>query len=84
MELGVVNALAHIVTVVRVGRGRGQEWLPCARVLWNWLHNPRSNPAAQRNAGVARSERRALQVNGFHSYLEQPVRVGGDVRLHMA
>ena len=77
-------ALAPSVIAVGAGWSRSQEWMPCARVLWNSLHRPRSNPAAQRNDVVAGSERRPLQVNRIHGDLEQPVRVGGCVRLHMA
>jgi len=79
----VINALAHSVTVVGAGRSRSQEWLSCARVLWNSLHSPRSNHTAQRNDGVAGQERRSLQVNRIHGDLEQPSRVGGRGRLHM-
>ena len=81
----MVNALAHTVTVsVGASWSRSQEWLPCARVLWNSLYRSRSNDTAQGNDGVAGSERRALQVNGIHGDLEQPVRVGRYGRLHMA
>jgi hypothetical protein len=81
----VVNALAHSVTVsVRASWSRSQEWLPCARVLWNSLHRPRSNATAQRDDGMAGSERRSLQVNGIHGDLEQSGGVGGISRFHMA
>ena len=78
------NALARSITAAWAGWSRSQEWMPCARILWNRLYSPRSNAAAQGNDGVARSERRPLQVNGIHSHLEQSVRVGGFIRLHMA
>jgi len=80
----VINALASSVTAVGASWSRSQEWLSCARVLWDSLHGSRSNPAAQRDDGVARSERRSLQVNRIRGYLEQPVRVGGHSRFHMA
>ena len=80
----MIHALAHTVTAVRAGWSRSQEWMPCARVLWDSLHSPRSNDTAQRNDGVAGSERRPLQINRIHGDLEQPVRVGGHGRLHMA
>jgi len=82
-KLGM-NALAHPITVAWAGRSRSQEWLSCARVLWDRLHSPRPNHTAQRNDGVAGSERRSLQVNRIHGDLEQPSRVGGRGRLHMA
>ena len=80
----MTHALAHTVTAVGASWSRSQEWLLCARVLWDWIHSPRPHAAAQRNDGVARSKRRSLQVNGIHSYLEQLVRVGGRFRFHMA
>jgi len=79
----MTNALVYIVTVVGAGGSRSQERVPRARVLWNSLHSPRSNPAAQRNDGVARQECALLQVNRIHGDLEQPSRVGGHGRLHM-
>jgi len=80
----MTNALVHSVTVVGADGSRSQEWLPCARVLWNSLHSPRPYAAAQGDDGVARSERGSLQINRLHSHLEQPSRVGGHGRLHMA
>jgi hypothetical protein len=79
-----MNALAHSVTAVGAGRSHGQEWMPCPRILRDCLHSPRSNHTAQRNDGVARQERRPLQVNRIHGDLEQFGRVGGYSRLHMA
>jgi len=79
-----MNALDHIITVAWASWSRSQEWMPCARILWDRLHSPRSDRAAQTDDGMAGSERRSLQVNGIHSHLEQPVRVGGCVRFHMA
>jgi len=75
--------MAHTVTVVGAGRSRSQEWMPCARVLWNSLHRSRSDHTAQRDAGVAGSERKSLQVNRIHGDLEQSGGVGGRGRLHM-
>jgi len=79
-----MNALAHTLTAVGAGGSRGQEWLSCARVLWNSVHSPRPYTAAQGDDGVARSERPALQVNRIRGDLEQPVRVGWFSRFHMA
>ena len=80
----MINALAHTVTAVGASWGRSQEWLLCARVLRDSVYGSRSDRTAQRNDGVVESKRRSLQVNGLHSYLEQPVRVGGCGRFHMA
>ena len=80
----MTNAMASFVTVVGASWSRSQEWLLCTRVLWNWLHNARPHRAPQRDDGVARSERRTLQVNGLPCNLEQPVRVGGISRFNMA
>ena len=79
-----MNALAPTLTAVGAGGSRSQEWVPRPRVLWDWLHNARPDATAQRNDGVARSKRSALQVNGLHSYLEQSSRMGGYSRFHMA
>jgi len=80
----MTNAMASFVTVVGASWSRSQEWLLCARVLWNWLHGSRPDRASQRDDGVARSKRRPLQVNRLLGYLEQPVRVGGISRLNVA
>ncbi len=72
-----MNALAHSVTAVGAGWSRSQERLLCARVLWDWLHNPRSDSTAQGDDGLAHPQRRALQDFGLHGYLEQPARLGG-------
>ena len=78
-------ALAPSATVaVGASWSRSQEWLPCARVLWDRLHSPRPNSTAQRNDGVARQERSVLQINGVHSHLEQSGRMGRYGRFHMA
>jgi len=79
----MTNALAHIVTVVGAGGSRSQERVPRARVLWDCLHSPRPNPAAQRDGSVARQECALLQVNRVHGDLEQFSRMGGRGRLHM-
>jgi len=81
----MTHALAHNVTVsLRASWSHGQERMPCARVLRDCLHSPRSDHTAQRNDGVAGSERRSLQVNRIHGDLEQPSRVGRYGRFHMA
>ena len=79
-----MNALAPTLTAVRASWSRSQERVLRSGILWDWLHNARPNAAAQRNDGVARSERKPLQVNRIHSHLEQSVRMGGRVRFHMA
>jgi len=80
-----MNALAPSATVaVGASWSRSQEWLSCARVLRDCLHSTRPNAAAQRNDGVARQKCALLQVNRIHGDLEQPSRVGGHGRLHMA
>ena len=84
MECGVINALAHTVTIVRAGWSHSQEWLPCARILWDSLHRSRPNHTTQRDDGVARQERSVLQVNRLHSHLEQFSRMVRRGRLHMA
>jgi len=80
----MTNALVHIVTVVGAGGSRSQERVPRARVLWDSLHRSQPDRATPRDDVVAGSERRPLQVNRIHGDLEQPSRVGGCVRFHMA
>ena len=80
----MTNAMASLVTVVGASWSRSQEWLSRPGILRNWLHNARPNATSQRDDGVARSERRPLQVDRLLGYLEQPVRVGRHVGLHMA
>ena len=84
MGWDMVNALVIAVTAVGASWSRSQEWLSCTRVLWDSVHGSRSNPAAQRDDGVAGSKRRSLQVNGIHGDLEQPSRMGWRGRFHMA
>ena len=71
------------VVAVGASRSRCQKWLSCQGILRNSLHRPRPDPAAQTNDGVARSERKSLQVNGIQGHLEQSGRVGGFGRFHM-
>ena len=80
----MVNALAHIVTVVGASGSHGQERMPRARVLWDCLHRSQPDRATPRDGSVARQKCALLQVNRIHGDLEQPVRVGGDGGLHMA
>ena len=80
----MINALVCFVTAVGAGWSRSQEWLLCARVLWNWLHNARSDSAAQGDDGLAHRQRRALQNGRLRGYLEQLVRVGWRSRFHAA
>jgi len=79
-----MNALAHTVTAVGAGWSRSQEWLSCARVLWDWLYGARPHNTAQANDGLAGSERSTLQVNGLRNHLEQSSRVVGVSRLPLA
>ena len=76
----MTNALVYIVTAVGASWSRSQEWLSCTRVLWDWLHGSRSNPAAQGDDGLAHPQRRTLQDFGLRSTLEQLVRMGGHGR----
>ena len=84
LDLVMTYALAPSVTAVRVGWSRSQERVLRSGVLWDWLHSSRSDSAAQGDDGLARPERRALQVNRIRGDLEQLVRVGGFGRLNMA
>ena len=79
----MIHALANNVTAVGASWSRSQERMPCARVLWDCLHNPRPDHTAQRDDGVVRQECALLQVNRIHGDLEQSGRVGGHGRLHM-
>ena len=79
-----MNALGHIVTAVGASWSRSQERMPCARVLWDRLHSTRSNTTPQTDDGLVRPERPALQGFRLFGYLEQPVRMGGVSRFHMA
>jgi hypothetical protein len=78
----VVNALAYSVTAVGASWGRSQERVLRSGVLWNRLHPTRSDTAPPRDGSVARQKCALLQVNGLHSNVEQPVRMGGDGRLN--
>ena len=80
----MIHALAPSVIAVGASWSRSQERLSCTRVLRDRVYRSRSNATAQRNDGVAGSERRPLQVNGIHSHLEQPVRVGWRGRFYVA
>ena len=84
LDMVMIHALAHTVTVVGASWSHGQEWLLRARVLRDSVHGSRSNPTAQRDDGVARQERRSLQINRIHGDLEQFVGMGRYGRLHMA
>jgi len=79
----VVNALAHTVTVIGASGSRSQERVLRSGVLWNRLHPTRPDFAPPRNGSVARQKCALLQINGLHSDVEQPVRMGGDGRLNM-
>ena len=79
-----MNALAHTLTAVGAGGSRSQERVPRSRILWDWLHRARPNPASQSDDGVARQKRPVLQVNGLRGDLEQLGRVVGISRLRMA
>jgi hypothetical protein len=80
----MINALAPSATVaVGASWGRSQEWLLCARVLWDWLHQARPDRAPQGNVGVARQKRAPLQGFRLYSHLEQFVGMGGYGRLYV-
>ena len=73
----MVNALAYTTnTFTGASRSRSQEWLPCARVLRDSLHSPRSDRTTYQDDGVVERERRLLQSFRLRRDLEQPVRVG--------
>ena len=76
MELDVVNALAPSVIAVGASWSRGQEWLSCARVLWDRLHNTQSVRAPSADVDVADKQCPALQGFGLCGDVEQLVRVG--------
>ena len=78
------NALAYSSTVAGASWSRSQERVLRSRILWDWLYPARSNASAQRDDGLAGSERRALQINRLRGDLEQLGRVVGYGRLHMA
>ena len=76
-------ALAYPVTAVGASWSRSQKWVLRSGVLWDWLHSPRSDRAAQRDAGVARQKRAPLQSFRLCSHLEQFVGMGRHGRLHI-
>ena len=80
----MIHALAHTVIAVGASRSRSQEWLSCARVLWDWLYGARPHNTAQANDGVAGSERPALQIKRLRGDLEQSSRMVRFSRLRMA
>jgi hypothetical protein len=75
------NALAPSVTAVGPSWSRSQEWLLCARVLWNRLHSTQPDRATPRDGSVARQKCALLQINGLLGNLQQSERMGGDSRL---
>ena len=77
MEFGVINALAHTVTVIGASRSYSQERMPCARVLRNSVHHPQPFRATSTDVNVANKQCALLQKPRLGGYLEQPVRVGG-------
>ena len=77
-----MNALAPSATVaVGASWSRSQEWLSCARVLWDRLHNPQPVRAPSTNDRVAKKQCATLQGRRLCSDLEQPAHVGGYGRL---
>ena len=76
MELGVVNALAHSVTVVRAGWSHSQKRMPCARVLVDCLDNSQSLRTSSTTVNVADQQCKVLPKPRFNSHLEQPSRMG--------
>jgi len=72
----VINALAHSVTAVSVGWSRSQEWLSCARVLWDWVYHPQPIRAPSADVNVADKQCTALSISRLCGDVEQFVRVG--------
>ena len=70
------NALAHSVNAIGAGWSRSQEWLSCARVLWDWLHNTQPVRAPSADVYVANKQRTALPIPRLCGDLEQLVRMG--------
>jgi hypothetical protein len=72
-------ALAPSATVaVGASWSRSQEWLSCARVLWDRLHGSRSNPAAQEMmAWLDQNAAPHCKSTEYYGDLEQPARMGG-------
>jgi hypothetical protein len=77
MRLDVVNALASAVTAVGTSWSRGQEWLSCARVLWNRPHYPQPHRASFANGAVVKEQCALLQIRRLRGYLEQLAFMGG-------
>ena len=73
--------MAPSIIAVGAGGSRSQEWLLCARVLWNRLHHPQPVRAPSANDPVAQKQCAALPITRLRGYLEQSVRVGGYSRL---
>ena len=71
------NALAPSVTAVGAGWSRSQEWLSCARVLRDWLHNPQPRRSAFANGAVVKEQCAVLQIRGLRGHLEQLAFMGG-------
>ena len=66
-----INALAHSVNAVGASWSRSQEWMPCARVLWDRPHHPQPFRSAFANGGVAKEQCAILQIRRLRGYLEQ-------------
>ena len=81
LDMAMIHALAHSVTVVGASWSRSQEWLSCTRVLWDWLHNPQPVRAPSANDCVAKEQCAPLQGRRLRSDMEQPAHVGGYGRL---
>ena len=73
----MIHALAHTVTAVGASRSRSQEWLSCARVLWNRPHHPQPVRSAFANGGVAEEQCALLQIRRLRGHLEQLAFMGG-------
>jgi len=65
------------VTAVGAGWSRSQEWLSCARVLWDRLHHPQSVRAPSANDSVAQKQCPTLQIRRLCGDLEQLALMGG-------
>ena len=77
----MVYALAPSVVTVGASGSRSQEWLSCARVLWDWIHHPQPIRAPSANDCVAKKQCGTLQIGRLCGDLEQSAHVGGYSRL---
>jgi hypothetical protein len=73
----MIYALAPTVVTVGASWSRSQEWLPCARVLWDRPHHPQPHRTPSSNGAVAKEQCALLQIRGLRGHLEQLAFMGG-------